>query len=241
MNEILRQLNARTSLRAFSTQEIPPETKAAILNAACMAPTAGNQQLYTILDITDQSLKDRLAETCDHQPFIAQAKLVLLFLADCQKWYDAYTEAGCAPRKPGCGDLFLALDDALIAAQNAVTAAESLGLGSCYIGDVMENYETHRDLLHLPQYVFPAALVVFGYPKEGLTRNKPARAPQKHIVHENTYRHMDGGELREMLAQRCAPRGFEDWVNAFHDRKYDSGFAREMSRSVEAFLAQFKK
>lgn len=240
-NEVLQQLTARTSLRAFSPAPVPAEAKSAILTAACMAPTAGNQQLYTILDITDQALKERLSETCDHQSFIAQAPLVLIFLADFQKWYDIFIEAGCAPRAPGYGELFLAIDDALIAAQNAVTAAESLGLGSCYIGDVMENYETHRDLLHLPRYVFPAAMVVFGYPKEGLTRAKPARAPMAHIVHENAYRHMDGEELREMLSQRSAPRGFEGWVEAFYNRKYNSDFAREMSRSVSAFLDQYGK
>ena len=65
--------------------------------AAMEAPTAGNQQLYTILDITDQQLKERLAVTCDNQPFIAKAKLVLVFCADLCKWYDLFTMTGCQP------------------------------------------------------------------------------------------------------------------------------------------------
>ena len=136
MNEVLSQLHARKSVRAFADTPVPPEVKRAVLEAACAAPTAGNQQLYTILDITDQALKDTLADTCDHQPFIARAPMVLIFCADCQKWYDAFAAGGCAPRKPGAGDLWLALSDANIAAQNAVTAAWSLGLGSCYIAGV---------------------------------------------------------------------------------------------------------
>ena len=127
MNEILAGLHARKSVRAFSGEPVTPQEKRAILEAACAAPTAGNQQLYTILDITDPALKDRLAETCDHQPFIAGAPVVLIFCADCQKWYDAYRAAGCAPRRPGAGDLMLAVTDCAVAAQNAVTAAESLG------------------------------------------------------------------------------------------------------------------
>lgn len=123
MNEVLSQLHARKSVRAFLDRPIPPEARRAILEAACAAPTAGNQQLYTILDITDQAVKDTLADTCDHQPFIARAPLVLLFCADCQKWYDAFAAGGCSPRRPGPGDLWLALSDANIAAQNAVTAA----------------------------------------------------------------------------------------------------------------------
>ena len=163
MNEVLSQLHARKSVRAFLDRPISPEARRAILEAACAAPTAGNQQLYTILDITDQAVKDTLADTCDHQPFIAQAPLVLLFCADCQKWYDAFAAGGCSPRRPGPGDLWLALSDANIAAQNAVTAAWSLGIGSCYIGDILEQVETHRTLLRLPEYVVPAALLVFGY------------------------------------------------------------------------------
>ena len=178
MNEVLRQLHARKSVRAFLDKPVPPEVKLAVLEAACAAPTAGNQQLYTILDVTDQAVKDTLAETCDHQPFIAKAPMVLIFCADCRKWYDAYAAAGCAPRSPGPGDLWLALSDANIAAQNAVTAAWSLGLGSCYIGDILENAETHRALLRLPEYVVPAAMLVFGYPTGSSRsgRSRPAAA-----------------------------------------------------------------
>ena len=72
----------------------------------------------------------------------------------------------------------LAVTDTAIAAQNAVTAAWSLGIGSCYIGDILEQVETHRTLLRLPEYVVPAALLVFGYPtQQQQEREKPAAAP----------------------------------------------------------------
>lgn len=130
-NRVLEELAARKSVRAYEDKEIGQEERSAIITAAAMAPTAGNQQLYTILDVTDQELKNRLADLCDHQPFIGRAKLVLVFCADCKKWYDAFASAGCDPRRPGAGDFLLAVNDALIAAQNAVVAAESLGIGSC--------------------------------------------------------------------------------------------------------------
>lgn len=241
MNEVIRQLCERKSVRAFEDRELDPETKQAILTAAAMAPTAGNQQLYTILDITDPNLKARLAESCDHQPFIARAKLVLIFCADARKWYDAFRAAGCEPRKPGAGDLLLAVSDASIAAQNAVTAAWSMGVGSCYIGDVMERCEEHREMLGLPEYVFPACMLVFGYPtRQQMERKKPARAALRYIVHENGYRRMDEGELREMFADRAGEKGFETWMRAFCARKYDSDFSREMSRSVEEYLKDYR-
>ena len=240
MNEVIRQLHARRSVRAFLERELPQEAKEAILNAACQAPTAGNQQLYTIIDVTDPAIKARLVETCDHQPFIASARMVLIFCADCKKWYDAFRFAGCKPRLPGAGDLFLALSDANIAAQNAVTAAESLGIGSCYIGDIMENCEEQRELLHLPPYVFPAAMLVFGYPTEQQKgRPKPRRADLSHIVHENAYREMDEGELYDLFSIRAENKSYEDYMNAFCTRKYNSDFSVEMTRSVKEYLKQF--
>ena len=241
MNEIIASLHARKSVRAYLDMPISPEAKQAILEAACQAPTAGNQQLYTILDITDQALKNQLAISCDNQPFIAAAPLVLIFCADCRKWLNAYREAGESPRLPGAGDLVLAVTDAAIAAQNAVVAAESLGIGSCYIGDILEQKETHQAMLHLPEYVVPAAMLVFGYPTEQQqTRPKPARCAMAHIVHENAYRDMDGAELRAMFAERAGAKGYDGYMAAFCQRKYMSDFAVEMSRSVAAYLKDFE-
>ena len=240
MNETVQQLFDRKSVRVFTDRDITAEDKNLILDAAAQAPTAGNQQLYTILDITDQTIKEKLVDTCDHQPFIAQAKMVLIFCADCRKWFDAFLAAGCEPRNPGVGDLMLAVSDATIAAQNAVVAAQSLGIGSCYIGDIMENCEAQRELLHLPEYVFPAAMLVFGYPTEQqLRRVKPRRADRQYIVHENGYRHMDAAELQTMLQSKENQPDYEAWLRAFCNRKYNSDFSREMTRSVAAYLAQF--
>lgn len=242
MNEVLRQLYDRKSVRVFEEKAIEEEKVEAILTAAAMAPTAGNQQLYTIIRVNDEEKKKSLAVSCDNQPFIATAPLVLIFCADCLKWYDAFRTAGCDPRLPGVGDLLLAVDDALIAAQNAVTAAESFGIGSCYIGDIMENCEIHRETLKLPRYVFPAAMLVFGYPTEQQkTREKPVRCDLRHIVHENEYRVMDACELREMLIRDRGAEDYDRWIQAFCKRKYNSDFSREMTRSVAEFLKDFEE
>lgn len=240
MNEIIKSLTARKSIRSYTDQEISPRHKELILRAAMEAPTAGNQQMYTILDITSQELKEKLSITCDNQPFIAKGKMVLVFCADFQKWYQAFTLAGCKPRKPGPGDFLLAVEDAAIAAQNAVTAGESLGIGSCYIGDIMENYETHRELLHLPEFVFPALMLVFGYPtSQQLEREKPARAPLDFIVHENTYPRFSSEDIRQNIAD-LKGEDFDKWMQRFCKRKYQADFSLEMSRSVAAALKNFQ-
>ena len=242
MNDTVKQLFERKSVRVFEDREISREDRELILRAATEAPTAGNQQLYTIIDVTSEEKKARLAESCDHQPFIEKAKLVLVFCADTLKWYKAFRDAGCKPRDIGIGDLMLAVSDANIAAQNAVVAAHSLGIGSCYIGDIMENRDLQKDILGLPDYVFPAAMLVFGYPTpQQLEREKPKRADMEYIVAENSYPEMDGEYLRGMLRHSMGTEGYDEKIQAFCRRKYNSGFSREMTRSVEEYVKEYLK
>ncbi len=241
MNETLRILYERKSVRLFDGRAISDADKAAILRAAVEAPTAGNQQLYTIIDVVSEEKRKTLAVLCDNQPFIAKAAMVLVFCADCRKWYRAFRAAGAEPREIGVGDLLLAVSDTNIAAENAVIAAEALGLSSCYIGDVMERCEEMRELLSLPPYVFPAAMLVFGYATEKkATLPKPKRVDMKHILHTDAYRDMDEGELREMWAERAGAKGFDDYMRAFCARKYNSEFSREMTRSVGLYLSEYE-
>lgn len=246
-NTILSALTARKSVRVFTGDPITADERGAILHAAFQAPTAGNQQLYTILNITDPALKARLADLCDHQPFIAKAPLVLVFLADCRRWLQAYKAAGIEDvRTPGVGDLLLAMADTCIAAQNAVVAAESLGIGSCYIGDVIENAEQMREALCLPEYVAPACMLVFGRPTDQQKiRPKPARFAKDAIVCENTYRDRTPDELRADFTARAAANGQPDYdfdkaVTAFCNRKYASDFSQEMTRSAEIYWKEFE-
>ena len=244
MNEVLRQLHDRKSVRVYEDRAIEPEVKQAILEAAIQAPSAGNMALYTILDITDPEMKAKLAVSCDNQPFIATAPMVLIFCADYRRWYDVFCAHVDAVRKPDLGDLFLAEADALIAAQNAVVAAHSLGLGSCYIGDITENYEFHKELLGLPRYVVPAAMLCMGYPtRQQLSRPKPQRHSVADMVHENGYSMEKSEEMLRMLSQREGKEGEEltGWLERFCKRKWNSEFSREMSRSCTEMVRDWCK
>lgn len=234
MNDVINQLHDRKSVRVYLDKPIEEAEKEAILEAALQAPTAGNMALYTILDITDPAVKEALSKSCDNQPFIATAPMVLIFCADYRKWYDVFCSYVDDVRKPDMGDLFLAQADALIAAQNAVVAAHSLGIGSCYIGDITENFEYHRELLNLPQYVVPAAMLCFGYPTEQQTwREKPPRFSVEDMVHENSYKAEKAAKMADMLARQQSKDKKEvaQWVARFCKRKHNSDFSREMSRS----------
>ena len=234
MNEVIRQLHSRKSVRVYEDRPIGSAEKQAILASAIQAPSAGNMALYTILDITDPEMKQALSVSCDNQPFIATAPMVLIFCADYRRWYDTFCRYAEEVRKPDLGDLFLAQADALIAAQNAVVAAESLGIGSCYIGDITENFEYHQKLLNLPQYVVPAAMLCFGYPTaQQANREKPARFTVEDMVHENGYCMEKSAAMPRMLADRqnMDMEALAGWIGRFCNRKWNSEFSREMSRS----------
>ena len=257
MNEVMDVLLKRKSMRAYEQREIDPDVKAAILQATLRAPTAGNMMLYSVIDVTDQTIKDRLAVTCDDQPFIARAPLIWLFLADYQRWQDYFMSCSvdkiCADknepmRNPAEGDLFLACCDALIAAQNAVIAAESFGVGSCYIGDIMEQYETHKALFNLPQYVFPICMLCFGYPtNQQKGRAQSERFDQKFIVFENSYHHLGMDEFdemfqaryRQMFGKRQEIEGSTNVGQAIYRRKFNAEFTYEMTRSVRLILKEW--
>ncbi len=259
MNPTMELILKRKSVRAYEAREVSEQVQDDILEATLRAPTAGNMLLYSIIKVQDQNIKDTLARTCDHQPFIAKAPLVLLFLADYQRWFDYYRVSGVQElceqnkvpmRKPEEGDLFLACCDALIAAQTAVMAAESLGLGSCYIGDIMENYEVHKELLNLPRYVFPICLVCFGYPTQGQKeRELTRRFHKKFIVFENRYQRLDRASFEEMykdlheqtFQDRETLEGARNIGQLNYLRKFSADFTIEMSRSVRAILAAWKE
>lgn len=254
MNETLRIIDSRRSTRVFDEKPVSQEDKDLIFNATYRAPTAGNMMLYSILEIEDQSLKEQLVETCDSQPFIAKAPFVLIFLADYQRWWDYYNLSGAPARaeelqkktrKPQAGDLLLACCDALIAAQTAVIAAESLGIGSCYIGDIMEKYEVHRELFKLPRYVFPIAMLCFGHPvKTDVVRKRIPRFNPEFMTFKNQYQQLNSSELEkmyapneEMLKTVGQPiRGALNFGQHNYLRKFTAEFSFEMSRSVKAML-----
>lgn len=242
MNNTIKELFERKSTRTYQDKEISLEDKELILKAATQAPSAGNMQLYSIIDVTDQKIKDELAILCDNQPFIANAKMVLVFLADYSKWYNAFVYANCKPRKLDVGDLQLSTVDAVIACQNAVVAAQSLGIGSCYIGDIIENHDKMVKLLNLDSHVVPACMAVFGYPAENeLKVNKPKRVDLKYTVFENSYHKLTDKEIEDMFEERKGLLDLDDYLTRFCNRKYNTDFSENMSKSYQEYIDEYKK
>ncbi len=253
MNEVIELLMGRRSVRAYEEREIPLEIRERILESAIRAPTAGNMVLYSILEVEEQGIKDKLVETCDNQPMIAKAPFVLIFLADFRKWMDYFDICDVKAinemreieeYRPGAGDFMLCVSDALIAAQNAAVAAESFGVGSCYIGDIMENYEVHREIFDLPDYTFPVGMLCFGYPTESqLKRPLTTRFPRESVVFKDRYRRLGREEFHRMYSEMDERvfkgkylEGCSNIGQHYYKRKVTSDFMAEMNRSVGAAI-----
>ena len=200
--------------------------------------------VWTAINVTDPEKKLALSKSCDNQPFIATAPLVLVFCADYKRWFDMYKtlDLGEELRVPGEGDFLLAAADTFIAAHASVVAADALGYGSCYIGDIVENCDIQREILGLPEYVKPVCMAVYGRPTQNqIDRRKPPRFKVEDLVHENTYRAIDAEKMVDMLGERQNLEGeaLDRWLLAFCKRKWNCDFSREMTRSAAQMIREW--
>lgn len=244
MNQIIESLYKRKSVRAYSERKITKDEKEILFEAAKQAPTAGNMTLYSIIDVTDQAKKEACAKYCDNQPFIADADMVVIFLADYRRWYKVFKAVDNEVRHPGVGDYELAIVDATIAAQNMVVAAESMGIGSCYIGDIIEHFEEIQAMFNLPANVAPACMLVLGYPdQKNIEREKPVRFDNDVFIFENEYHDLSEDEIYDAFKRRNPalkdPKEF-----ALHIKNFkwpNNGFSDEMNRSNQIIIENFMK
>ncbi len=257
-NSTIDVLMKRRSTRAFTDRAIPSDIVEVIKKATLRAPTAGNQVFYSVIEVEDKERREKLAVLCDNQPMIAKAPLVWLFVADVDKWNTFYTENGSVEKgkamgidmpATGLGEFLLATDDALIAAQNAVIAAESFGIGSCYIGDILENHEQIISLFNLPRHVAVATLLIFGYPKSTQALPVPSiRPPNDAVFMKDTYQpyslerlqYTYGQQEEDARSKKKLP--FDNTGTLSDDyyfRKHTSDFMKEMNRSSELIIKRW--
>ena len=254
MNETISTILKRGSLRRYDEKDISKEDLNLILKSAMRAPTAGNMMSYSVIVVKNKETKEKLSVSCDNQHFIKTAPVLLVFLADLNKWYKYYEynntkqfmeEKGECFEGPTEANLMLATQDAIIAAENVVIAAESLGIGSCYIGDIMENFEYHKELLNLPKYVYPVTMLTLGYYPEGYNVPLRDRFNEEYIVFEEEYKEFSEEDIKNMFKERDKLFVTQNKYNAnnyaqYHfNMKVKSDFSKEMTRSVKLALSEW--
>jgi len=231
----------RKSVRDFIEKDVEPEKKQAIYDAILAAPTTENMMMYTVIAVTDPEVRAKLSR----QPAMRKAPMILVFCADYRRWgkiFDGMTESN---RKPEEGEYQLALIDTVIAAQNAVIAAEGLGLSSVYLGDIMEHYEDRAEALGCPVGVVPCLTLCIGYATEGQLERAPIRRyQQKYLIHEGQYQDFERDELLEMLRDRGQYETLEDmapWLERFSKRSVEGKGALERTRSIREAIRKMQE
>jgi nitroreductase len=186
-NAVINCLMNHRSIRQFKPRPLEPETLDLILKAGIRAATAGNLQGYSLIVIDDLEKKKALWDS----PTIEGTTMVAAVVD--QYRMKRWVELNDAPFYfDGAINLFIAFWDATIALQNIVVAAESLGLGTIYLGGVLA--KDLGELLGTPEYVFPAGLVAIGYPDE--SPDLCPRLPLEAVVHRNGYQIPSDDDVR---------------------------------------------
>lgn len=177
-------LNHR-SIRKYKNQPIPADILNEIIEAGCMASTTGNMQVYSIVNTTRIKIKEMLAPAHFNQKMILMAPNVLTFCADFNRFKKWCVQSDAIPGYDNFLSFFTAAIDALLVAQNVAVAAESKGLGICYLGTTTYNAEKIIEALNLPKGVVPVTTITLGWPDED--PQKVDRLPLKAILHQEIY------------------------------------------------------
>jgi len=171
---LLEIIKGRRSVRRFTREKVPKEHVFLLIEAARWAPSAGNLQPWEFIIVTDDNIKYKLMEAALHQEYIYEAPVVIVAAANIPRTSNYYGKRG--------EELYV-IQDVAAAIQNILLMAHALGLGAVWIGAFYE--DRVKEILRLPEYVRPLAIIPVGWPAE--RPYSPPRRSVDEIVHWETY------------------------------------------------------
>jgi nitroreductase len=187
-NDTLDTLLSHRSVRSYLDQPLPAGALEIAIAAAQSAPSSSNLQAWSVVSVTDPERKARINAVSGKQRQIAEAPLLLVWLADLSRLRGiAGSLSHTADGLDYLETFLLGVIDAALAAQNAVTAFNSLGLGSCYIGALRNDPATVAAELGLPPEVFPVFGLTVGVPDPARASDIKPRLPQSSVLHREQY------------------------------------------------------
>ncbi len=219
MNSTIELLKSHRSIRKFTDQPIPRELLVELIQAGQAAATSSHVQAYSVIHVKDQANRELIAELADGQSYVVSCAAFLVFCADMKRPTEASERAGSHVVRGMTEQLLVASVDTALFAQNVAIAAESEGLGLCYIGGIRNNPQQISDLLHLPKHVYPVFGMCLGYPAHQ-PDIKP-RLPVEAILKEDYY--TDDQALVE---------AFDDSMHAYYQSRKGGNKDSNWSRNL---------
>jgi FMN reductase (NADPH) len=239
-NATIELIFTHGSARHYRPDPVSMEMIETVVACAQRASSSSNLQAYSVVAVTDAEKRSALARLCGDQKHIAEAPVFLAWCADLARLDRACQMRGYAQVTDQVENFLIATVDAAVAAQNAALAAESLGLGICFIGSIRNHPAEVIDLLHLPRLVFPVAGMTIGWPIKK-PRPRP-RLPINAVLHSETYNpHQD--EALRAYDQAMAVTGIYDKRQAPAPGKPDEmesyGWLEHSARRVSQMMRPF--
>ena len=240
-NDVLETILNHRSVRAFLPRPLPEGTLDLLIAAAQSASTSSNLQFWSVVAVQETERKSRLAELAGQQQFIRDAPLLLVWLADLSRLdriaaeYQAQVDG-----THYIEEFIVGVVDAALAAQSALIAAESLGLGAVYIGAMRNLPEQIAAELSLPPHAFAVFGMSIGYPDLARPTDIKPRLPQSIVLHREQYSTAPRSETVD--GYNRAIRGFQreqgmkaiDWTQQCFNRVKDAAALRGRDRMREA-------
>ena len=235
MNNTIEMLLNHKSIRKYSDRQISEDTIKTIISCAQMAPTSSHFQAYTIIEVRDKKKRQALAEFSGGQPWIIEAPLVLLFCGDLnrgKKYYEGvegevfeYTE-----------QYTIGAIDGALAAQKALIAAQSLGLGGVFVGGIRNDVESVNKEFNLPELVYPLFALCLGYPDQdpGL---KP-RLPMDVVRKIDFYNESKDDDLIQDYNETVS-KYYKDRTNGKSDDRWTEHCGKSLRGKSRVELGQF--
>jgi len=207
----------RRSVRVFLDKEIPENVIEKLLDVANNAPSGGNIQPISIIIVKRKETREKLAKIIGAQPWVKNAPLSLIFCLDFQRVKRWATLSNTDFQgEHSLGHFLIGYADIMCAAQNVVMTAESLQLGSVYVGSIQGTMNEIRENFSIPKYVLPLMLLSIGYPK-----SKPEKMPKLEknaIVHDEKYRTLNDDDIMKAYDKKYGD--FDEDVDAYLEKAY---------------------
>lgn len=234
-NDTIKLLCNRASCRSFLDKEVPEDILNRIIECGIHGATGGNLQPYSIIKISDTTTKKRLVTECEMQSIVENAPVNLLFCIDWRRtgrWAEACNAPFVATKS--YRHFWIALQDTVICAQSICTAADSLGLGSVYIGTVESCFMELKSILNIPEGVFPVVLLSLGYPSK---YPQPAnKLGIEAIVHDEKYKDLEIDRLVQLQDEKYNYKTFpnsDSNLKQIEEVAYDIGGSEYSDKIIE--------
>jgi nitroreductase len=187
-NEVLTTQLTRRSVRRFGPRDVTADELTALVAAAQSAPSSSNLQPWSVVAVRDPERRQRLAALAGNQAFVAEAPLFLVWIADLGRAHRLARRASVP--LDGADYLestIIGFVDTALAAQNAVVAASSLGLGTVFVGAIRNHPEEVAAELGLPPHTVAAFGLAVGEPDPDEQAGVKPRLPQEAVLHHEVY------------------------------------------------------